>query len=117
MEEQIEIKVSWGRAAAAWGRVSPGDISTPPGLILPRFFPQRLRTENRLLKQRIETLEKVSPTAGTPKRPGGTQNLQEAPKISWGPPEPPGDTQYQPGTPQKPPWSTPKHPGAPETHT
>lgn len=82
-----------------WGHQTP----PPPGANSSPFSTlQRLRTENRLLKQRIETLEKVNPMAQHPKTPLGALKT------------PPGCTQPPPGAPQNTPGGTQLCPTTPE---
>ncbi|NWY08263.1 EVI5L protein, partial [Nothoprocta ornata] len=70
MEEQIEIKVSGFSSVA----VASGAASR----LIPILPPQRLRTENRLLKQRIETLEKESAALADRLIQGQVTRAQEA---------------------------------------
>lgn len=59
MEEQVEIKVlgHWMFKDMSWGLCCVYSVKCG---FYNMLFVQRLRTENRLLKQRIDTLEKVS---------------------------------------------------------
>lgn len=59
MEEQVEIKVRghWMFKDMSWGVCCVYSVKCG---FYNMLFVQRLRTENRLLKQRIDTLEKVS---------------------------------------------------------
>lgn len=59
MEEQVEIKVRghWMFKDMSWGLCCVYSVKCG---FYNMLFVQRLRTENRLLKQRIDTLEKVS---------------------------------------------------------